>query len=495
MLGRMMVLYVAILLLFVVDVVLMIRVGYTGLRADVSVGPIPFWDFAWGCPLAVLSICWSVGGAVPDWTFTPAVLLSLAALTTGAMAFLPLVLLLSVLSRMPAHRRMLAEKTLHLGKLRAIARGCVWLGAIAALASLQGLGPHWAWTLAGWLYCAVAVFPAMLGLSMWRRRAWGSTPFDPAPKSYDLFMSYKSEDVAVARLAADQLIAAGINVWFAEYQILLSGRASFQKAIDDGIGRSAYGLALTNDRYVRSYYCRREMRRLLSAGGMGPRRVLQVKIPEQPLPHRRFPALREGPAIHYETHVNEVLSFVESQTGWTLPRMDAHTPAGRQEHLGQYAGCKYRLDITGWTVVDPGGRELPNGNVDGPVLARTGGPYRMTANLVIGPDNSRRERASSRVLDDRKVYNHLVDFASFYVSGLAAEPRGVHLLFHSGYSQLGVTYWFHVGWHRKCSILLPDGRGSASLEFAFTFSFAGPFREYCRHAHVMDALALSLRFG
>ena len=38
-------------------------------------------------------------------------------------------------------------------------------------------------------------------------------------KHYDVFISYKSEDIDVVRPVVDQLIAAGLTVWFAEYRI------------------------------------------------------------------------------------------------------------------------------------------------------------------------------------------------------------------------------------------------------------------------------------
>ena len=46
-----------------------------------------------------------------------------------------------------------------------------------------------------------------------------------------LFVSYKSQDVGVARRIADHLIASGVGVWFAEYQILLVARDRFEEAI------------------------------------------------------------------------------------------------------------------------------------------------------------------------------------------------------------------------------------------------------------------------
>lgn len=44
---------------------------------------------------------------------------------------------------------------------------------------------------------------------------------------YDAFITYKSEDADLVRNVADQLIASGIRVWFAEYQVLLQNYDQF----------------------------------------------------------------------------------------------------------------------------------------------------------------------------------------------------------------------------------------------------------------------------
>ena len=59
----------------------------------------------------------------------------------------------------------------------------------------------------------------------------GQMAIQPAPP-WDIFISYKSKDVEIARKIAGRLITSGIRVWFAGYQILLTGREYFQQAID-----------------------------------------------------------------------------------------------------------------------------------------------------------------------------------------------------------------------------------------------------------------------
>ena len=47
-------------------------------------------------------------------------------------------------------------------------------------------------------------------------------------KKFDVFISYKSKNVDLARQIADTLIFSGKSVWFNEYQVLLVERSRFR---------------------------------------------------------------------------------------------------------------------------------------------------------------------------------------------------------------------------------------------------------------------------
>jgi hypothetical protein len=76
----------------------------------------------------------------------------------------------------------------------------------------------------------------------------------------------------------------------------------------------------------------------------------------------------------------------------------------------------------------------------------------------------------------------------------------VHLLHVGGYSQYATTYWFDEPrirsgyWTRRYSVVLPNPWTEDVVEFAFTFAFFGPFREYCRNTSEMDRIVRSLRW-
>ena len=75
---------------------------------------------------------------------------------------------------------------------------------------------------------------------------------------YNIFVSYRSKNIHIVRPIAEQLMAAGLKVWFAEYEILLSGRQRFKEAINHGINNCSFGICFTNDRYAQSEHCQKE---------------------------------------------------------------------------------------------------------------------------------------------------------------------------------------------------------------------------------------------
>jgi len=297
----------------------------------------------------------------------------------------------------------------------------------------------------------------------------------------------------VARPLADHLLASGIGVWFAEYQILLAARDRFEEAIADGVRRCAYGLALTNDRYVGSEYCRSELRGLLDT--CGPERVLELRMTEEAGPHRTFPELLRSPYC-VGADLDTIVSFVGAQTGRSLRQVEkGATPGPPHRVRGKCLGLPYYLDARGWELVERGGEMLEDGTLKGPSMRIGEGMHAIHVNLYAGPESSPVARRQDPAADDRQMYDELLAYVPHHLGRVGAKAQGVHLLFHGGLSQMGVTYRMMGYWTRKISIILRHPETSQVGEFVFTFGFMGRFREYCYRAHVMDELALSLSWG
>ncbi|GEM_PF-1091792 len=347
--------------------------------------------------------------------------------------------------------------------------------------------------------------------------AWEATPFEQPSAPIDLFISYKSENVSIARRVAEQLLASGIKVWFAEYYILLEDRKKFQVQINEGIHRSAYGLILTNKLWANSRYTRLEIKKMQKAyGEMASKRIIEVKIPEEPWEppytrneYPRFCVLQECDSVGIQpgTHaqnINEILKFLENHLGFKILKLPPAEESGsHQEFRGTHMGHQYRLDISGWNLISSGGGQDSDGDTRGPVLGRQAGKRKIGATLILGIDPPGERlpiQGGEKSSNDRELYDSLIDkLAGPYMKGLKSKPRAIHLFFHGGFSQLAITYWLDSlkAWVRMYSIILPcpDENDNRVGEFVFTCFFHGPFREYCQYTPVMDRLVTSLKWG
>ncbi len=303
---------------------------------------------------------------------------------------------------------------------------------------------------------------------------------------YDVFLSYKSEDVALVRRVADLLTAAGVRVWFAEYEVRLR-RRRFEAALRKGLRQSAWGVAFTNNRYVDSPWCRREIEVLLRRRGAG--RVLEVQLPREDQPRRRYPALSSSPALE-SRDAAEILAFVGSHTGFEGRTEVDMSSGATARYEGRYLGRPLTLDTTGWVVH----QSAQDGEIGG-LTFRLQDERRVFVNLWAHPEESDAGRRAEQTVDDRRMFDFLARFARGHLRRLpvpGVQAAGVHLFFHSGLSQIALTYPMGQYWTRKVSLVIPNRETGRVAEFEFTFGFLGSFAEYCRHAALMDRLAQSL---
>ena len=309
-----------------------------------------------------------------------------------------------------------------------------------------------------------------------------------------IFISYKSHDAQLARGIAEQLMASGIRVWFAEYEILLKRRDRFEQSITRGLRRARFGLAITNDRYIASKYCQLELRELLTR--LDPGRVLEARSPDENETHGMFPKLRNSPHV-VSPELDDVLRLVHEATDLTVEAAPGPPVSASAEPVGgPCLGHGYTLDSSGWDVVEEAEDRAAGGVIKGPVMRCSWSEFPIVANLFAGADPSPEARRRHRdTEDDREMYDALLDYLPRHLGRLSARVRGVHLLFHGELSQMAATYRIAGYWSRKYSVTLPHPDGHDPAEFVFTFGFFGPFRQFCRYAFAMDRLVGSLRWG
>jgi hypothetical protein len=337
-------------------------------------------------------------------------------------------------------------------------------------------------------------------------------------KLYDVFISYKSEDAPFARRIADALTAAGWRVWFAENRIVLHWRVYFRAMFMNGIRNSRFGLAITSDRWATSKHCALEARAMLT--WLETPAMLELSTPRESLPHQRFPDLAACPRLE-SRDLEAVLAFIEEKTATPLPKSARPPPVVTgARYSGAFHGRPYSIDVAGWRVENLGDGALsainwhyaglPDGKLSGYLDASTIDAAEFEKGLRFGLEEElmfdvlahyalKGIKQAPRVLQPKSVDEAVRMAADFKDVERLERPkaRGAHLLFHGGRSQMALTHW--PGAHKdhwRRTVLLdvqnPVTRAAASLHFLFYFR--GSFQDYCRHAHVMDSLALSFEW-
>jgi hypothetical protein len=341
-----------------------------------------------------------------------------------------------------------------------------------------------------------------------RYKAISSTPYDKiraganrssprsTAKEFDVFISYKSEDVTTARQIAEQLITNGINVWFAEYAIGLGQRVRFQEAVNNGIRASRYGVCFTNDKYIDSPYCRREIEQLLDPSNCGPRKIIEFRFPNEVRPHREYPQLATSYSVEFKG-IDEALCHIASVTGVKINHMHESFKSETNRQVFHYHDREYSLDLGRWQLIANPGTTLNTGDVASPRFFTTCEHNPMWGHILVGPQDISRKAVGQGTLDDRAYYEEALKFADgFYKSIWHQKLVGVHLLFVLGFSHMALTTLFKPGiWARLYSVVLPFPGGTNDIEFTFFFFFKGTFKKFCRYAGYMDALVESITWG
>lgn len=319
-------------------------------------------------------------------------------------------------------------------------------------------------------------------------------------KKYDLFVSYKSEDICLVRRISERLYASGYRIWFAEYRVLLQNYDRFQEQIDKAIRRSRYGLCFTNNRYVRSEHTRREIEQLLESGNCGPGDIIEIQVPAEAGPHSEYPELAHSRSTEHQ-FLEATLRYIEGTVGKPiLPGGNLVETARHLRRDFEDGRETYSLEVGGWEVAETLLFRSDGHDLEGPHFTRYCDGHLLVGTLIVG-DQVHRPRASADDVNDRECYRAAIDFAKLYYIyerwpwGTVVERlRGLHLVFLHGHSHIGfTTQTLFRRWYRRYSVVLPYPRNRQVLEFAFLFRFEGSFSDFCRHAYLMDDLVLSLR--
>ncbi|MBL8809853.1 MAG: toll/interleukin-1 receptor domain-containing protein [Planctomycetaceae bacterium] len=321
-------------------------------------------------------------------------------------------------------------------------------------------------------------------------------PEDGQGKRYDVFMSYKSQDSDLVRAVAEWLMAAGLRVWFAEYQVLLRERDLFQRAIDIGIAMSQWGIAFTNPTYITSEHCQNELKALASSTGGDPEHLLEIVLGDAPLAKEflsecRLPWVTEP---HLFTGLPTLFEWLRTQLGITSREsISAAPPSGTNGYRGM--ADSYSMDLSRWEQISDERGWQSNSVFDGPafrLVSQNAMEGKLTISSVRGIDRKSMQYGTE-VAFQRNYFNALIGFAQSEFASTKRTCIGVHLVHKDDQVHFSTTSWNGDRWQRDYFIESPDAYGNG-LEFSLQFRMDGTFQDFCRCLPATDALAQSLWF-
>lgn len=332
-----------------------------------------------------------------------------------------------------------------------------------------------------------------------------SNLLDDKPHHFDLFVSYKSHDANIVRILAEQLLAQGVKVWFAEYLILLSQREEFQNFIDDGIATSEYAICVTNERYSKSKHCQKEIDQILAE--FDAANIVEIKVPNEPHHYEeKFYAKGIKSKEFKKDTIGELIEFIGGTFKLNLLPIQFEALEKTDIHDFDYHGLRFKINLAGWEI-EKGSESYEDSKVDDVrmfVASRTCGKLAIRADLVVGKSKNLSGMSISNLtkLDDEYEYfDAALKLFKLYSSGAMGGWEqillGVHVIrlnnaSHPAFTSHDVK---RPAWWRQYCIVCTDPRTKNDIEFSFHFyvdSSEATFNDFCRHAYIMDHLVLSL---
>jgi len=312
-------------------------------------------------------------------------------------------------------------------------------------------------------------------------------------KKYNFFISYKSENVSIAREICEALIVNGCNVWFDEYTILLTGREDFKQAILDGISESEFGICLTNLGYSKSEYCREELQTMLKNENCGPKNIIEIRYPTKLSPSHTFPELSQSFSFQYK-NLKETLKSIQKATGFRLHPNKKDTVEEPEKHTFFYKNIRYSLQLVGWNLSEDSFKHRDSLNDCESHFYRKGKKTGIRGHLSVQEKPALIRKLTTSKIGQKAYLEDLINEArSLYSAGSGKTCYGVHLVQLNGFGHVAFTIYKEPGlWLRKYDIVLPFGGKGKDINFQFEFSYRGHFRGFCGATADFDKLVLSL---
>ncbi len=345
-----------------------------------------------------------------------------------------------------------------------------------------------------------------------------------------VFFSYKSQNANIARALAEQLMARGVQVWMAEYQVLTSNYDRFEadlaRNLDEAVESCTHALVFTNEVWASSEYCRSEMDAILEHLE-DRQRIIEVCIPREKSPITWYPVLETLAHEVYDAssevpewqRIRELTERILKR--WNLgerPATDDPLPSGSGEVTLQRFGVTFDPGPFGLHVTATRAGEW--GRTQEVRLRTELCGHPVSAALTVTPFECSIPSARwGENYHDREYYDAYRKFAAERYRRIvptergtrpspAGGPRkvrleeeGLHLVFIDGRSHPALTYVSRpltdrsCTWHRKYVVSIqgatPGEQGEINLEFLTRL----PGEEEQQHTAFMRLLLHMDRFA
>ena len=154
-----------------------------------------------------------------------------------------------------------------------------------------------------------------------------------SPDEYDLFISHATEDKDLAGPLAHALRAAGLRVWYDEYELSIGN--SLRQSIDTGLARSRFGIVVISPYFLQKNWTQYELDGLHARQMTGERVILPIwhRITKDEIT-RQAPSLADIYSLNSSTEsieeiVGKIVAKVRGGESFsaTLPSSPAAIPA------------------------------------------------------------------------------------------------------------------------------------------------------------------------
>ena len=350
-------------------------------------------------------------------------------------------------------------------------------------------------------------------------------------KLYDIFISYKSENIDLVRLIVEQLLAKGLRVWFAEYRVMMHTYESFQRLINYGIENSNFAICFTNKKYAESKYCIGELK--LISKTIPKENITNVKCPEHPDLTHNYPILNECHSIDYDYDVQDIWRLISEKMGIEYEPLTFIDNYGNDIFLSWHQRFNYSIGLKGWTIIEQSIVKEPDNPISDVFSSFEwkSGNIRIEGYINVGlqGDGLHRPNKIGSIVDDRKFLELTGSFLQtgfgdndynfIYHEYMMFRPQslygvvGLHFIQIGDYGHPFFTLFDfkNNSWSRKYMIVLPamndlsdmvpgslkdnDRDMGTEVEFHFHFNIQNAdFEDYCRFGHLMDNVVKSLRY-